>query len=65
MSSKTPVHFAQSAGVQVVRKPVKCSTCSELRTQDARCENCGATTPYLVEKEKDENKIPPKRPGQV
>lgn len=40
----------QMATVRVVRTPVTCSACGELRTQIARCENCGNEKPFEEEK---------------
>lgn len=40
----------QSASVMIKRTPVTCRQCKELRTQIARCENCGNETPFEEEK---------------
>ena len=53
MGAQTNLNFGQTVGLQVVRKPVRCSKCGEPRTQDARCENCGSDTPYIEEREKN------------
>ena len=39
----------QVASVTVKRTPVTCRQCKELRTQLARCENCGNETPFKEE----------------
>jgi len=40
------MNLGQSVSLTVVKKPVKCSQCGELRTQVSRCENCGCTKPF-------------------
>jgi hypothetical protein len=47
--------LAGQASVQVIKSPVVCSQCKQLRTQFERCENCGSEKPYS-EETKHENR---------
>ena len=45
----------QQASLTVKKKPVVCSQCGDLRTQETRCENCGCEKPYSEERVHDES----------